>query len=104
MEERPILIKPNTTIAITVGTSSAAVLIPVGGGRQVLFCNRGSADVFYNFGASNVTVAIPTATAGGAVVPPGAMLTVTTPEGATHVATISGTASQTLYATAGDGA
>lgn len=104
MEDRPILIKPDTTIKVTAGVASAAAKLPVGGGRQVLLLNRGTDDIAYNFGpSSSITVALPTGTAGGAIVSPGAYLTVTTPEGATHIATISASASQTLYVTTGDG-
>jgi hypothetical protein len=103
MEERPILVRPNTTVSITVGVASAATKLPEGGGRNVLLINRGAVDIAYNFGSSAATVALPTATAGGAIVPPGACMTVTTPEGSTHIATISGTAAQTLYVTTGDG-
>lgn len=104
MEDRPILIRPNTTVAVTVALTTAAVKLPPGGGRNVMLANRGSADIFFNFGDSSITVAVPTATAGGSPVPPGAIITCTPPEGATHIATISGTASQTLYVTTGDGA
>lgn len=103
MEERSLLVKTDTTIAITVGTSSSTTKLPVGGGRQVMLCNRGTADIFFNLGGSNVTVAVPTGTAGGCPIPPGAIATFTTPEGATHIACISGTAAQTLYVTTGDG-
>lgn len=103
MEERPILVSANTTIAITVGVATATTKLPVGGGRQVMLLNRGSADIAFNLGGSAITVALPTGAAGGAIVSPGAYLVVTTPEGATHIATISGTAAQTLYVTCGDG-
>lgn len=104
MEDRPILIKADTTKIVTAGTSTAAVTLPTGGGRNVMLANRGSADIFFNFGPSTITVAIPSgATQGGACIPPGAVYTCTPPEGATHIATISGSASQTLYVTAGTG-
>lgn len=103
MDERPIQINANTTVAITVGVTTATTALPTGGGRQVQLTNRGTADIFVNFGGSGVTVAIPTGTAGGAPVTPGSILVYTPPEGATHIATISGTASQTLYVTTGSG-
>lgn len=105
MEERPLLVKANTTKVIAVSNSSAATVLPTGGGRNVCLCNRGSLDVFFNFGDSSITVAIPSGgTAGGAVVPPGAVLTFTSPEGATHIATIASAAGPTtLYVTCGDG-
>lgn len=104
-ELRPIQIPANSTIAITVGVATSNTKLPTlpFGGEQILLVNATSATIFFNFGNAATTVAIPTGTAGGAPVPPGIVMTVTRPEGATHIATISGTAAQTLYVSAGGG-
>lgn len=103
MEDRPILIKANTTVKVTVALTTASVKLPPGGGRNVMLLNRGTDDVAFNFGDSTITVALPTATAGGAIVGPGMCITCTPPEGATHIATISATAGGFFYVTTGDG-
>lgn len=104
----PLIPQDEGTLPVLVGTSSARIVCPVGVGRQIEFFNSGSAAVFVRFGGSTVAATTGTAsatapTAGSYVIGPGVVLMITKPEGATHMAHISGTAAQTLYYTPGTG-
>jgi hypothetical protein len=92
----------NPSSTITVGTSSAATALVGSAGTMrmvVELQNAGSAVVFVDFGPSTVATAVAT----GYPILPGQSKLVTINAGATHIATISGTASQTLYVTVGMG-
>lgn len=88
------------TITVTVGLASAAQALTGAptGRSDVRLYNAGTVPVFIKFGASDVTVT----TGNGVPIPAGAV-EVLNAGNATHVATISGTAAQTLYVTSGDG-
>lgn len=99
----PIQVPPANSITITAGTSSAATALPpsgVGSQRQVELQNAGSAVIFVEFCPSSTCTA---AVATGYPILVGQSKVVTIKSEATHIATISGTASQTLYVTAGIG-
>jgi len=93
----------NPSQTITVGTSSAATALNGSTNNMRLAVelqNAGSAVVFVEFGySSGVTATV----AASYPILPGQSKLVTIPAGTTHVATISGTASQTLYVTVGMG-
>jgi hypothetical protein len=93
----------NPTSTITVGVASAATALvgSTGNMRAVVeLQNAGSAVVFVDFGSSS---GITTAVASGYPILPGQSKLITIHAGATHIATISGTAAQTLYVTVGMG-
>jgi hypothetical protein len=96
------------TIPILVGVASARVALSAALGDQFELYNSGSAVVFIRWGTVAVAATTGTAsatapTAGSYPVAPGAILLVTRPPAATHLAHISGTAAQTLYVTPGNG-
>jgi hypothetical protein len=96
------------TIPILVGVASAVVSLSTALGDQFELYNSGTVPVFIRWGASNAAATTGTASAtaptkGSYPVAPGAILLVTRPPGATHLAHISGTAAQTLYVTPGNG-
>lgn len=104
----PIIPQDGGTLPITVGTSSARILLPVNVGPHLELENHGSVAVFIRFGGSSVaaTTGTPSATAptpGSYVIGAGVCKVITIPPGATHMAHISGTAGQTLYVTPGTG-
>lgn len=103
---------PGGTRPILVGTSSARVSMDNWDGRQIELYNSGTAVVFIRLGDSSVTATTGTAsattpTAGSYAIGPGAIVMISRakPEGGTytHIAHISGSAAQTLYATPGTG-
>ena len=87
------------SVTITAGTSSAATALTHPGRSRVVVYNNGDAVVFFEFGASNITAAVAT----GYPVGPGMKETLSIDPAATHVATISGSASQTVYVSVGAG-
>lgn len=104
----PFIPQAEGTLPVLVGTSSARIVLPANVGRHIEFFNSGSATVFVRFGDSSVAATSGTAsatapTAGSYPIGPGVVLMITRPEGATHMAHISGTAAQTLYLTSGTG-
>jgi hypothetical protein len=101
MSMRPLYLGlPSQTIS--VGIASAATLLNGAssqGPRQIELQNAGSVPVFVAFGSSGVTTSV----AAGYPVLAGQSKVVSIPPNASHIATISGTASQTLYITQGEG-
>lgn len=95
---------PGSSIAITVAATSAAVALPTKPGDQVLISSLAANAIAYiAFGASTLTVVIPTGTAANGVpILPGTQRVFTVPANATHIASI-GTLNNTLIVTAGDG-
>lgn len=95
---------PGLTKAITVASSSAALALPSLQGNQIVITSlAANAVAFVAFGASTLTVVIPTGTAAnGFPILPGTAQTFSLPANATHIATI-GTAGNTLYMSVGDG-
>jgi hypothetical protein len=92
----------NPTSTITVGVASAATALvgSTGNMRAVVeLQNAGSAVVFVDFGLSGMVTTVAT----GYPILPGQSKLITIGAGLTHVATISGTAAQTLYVTVGMG-
>src|SRR5882757_7694149 len=96
---------PGGSIAITVAATSAAVALPILRGDQIVISSlAANAVAFIAFGISTLTVVAPTGTQqNGFPILPGTAQTFTVPPAATHIATI-GTAANTLYMSAGDGA
>ncbi len=93
--------KPVTagSVTITAGTGSAATALPAGGRTRVVVYNAGDSVVFIEFGLSGATAAVAT----GYPVGPGMKETLSIDSSATHIATISGAASQTFYVSCGSG-
>ena len=92
------------TVAVAVTASSAASLLPVSQGDQIMVTSpAGNAIAFIAFGVSTTTVTIPTTTQNGCPILPGTVQTFTVPPTNTYVAVI-GSVSSTLYFTRGDGA
>lgn len=87
------------SVTITAGTSSADTALPRGGLSRVVVYNAGDAVVFIEFGAAGVTSAVAT----GYPVGPGMKETLSVDSASTHIATISGSASQTVYVSSGRG-
>src|ERR1700759_5654726 len=87
-------------VSATASTSDTPIVYS----KQYLMQNRGTADVFFAFGTSAVTVVIPTAgsPANGICLPHGTQ-TFTLPPGTSHVGFISSTGTQTVYLTPGEG-
>lgn len=105
----PFSPQPGATMPVLVGVASARVPVAMLGGLQMELENSGSAYVFIQFGDVTVTASTGTASAtaptnGSYQIGPGICKLVTVPVGTTHMAHISGTAAQTLYATPGNGA
>ena len=99
MDIHPFSPRAVGSVTITAGTSSAAVALPCpGSGRYVLY-NAGSVPVMIEFGAGSVAAVVAT----GYPLGPGMKETLSVPTTATHIATISGSASQTVYVSAGTG-
>lgn len=96
---------PGYTVTITLASTTAAVALPTPVGNQVMLSSlAANAVCFFNFGASDVTVVIPTGTKQkGTPILPGTAQMFSVPADATHIATI-GTVANTLYLTVGDGA
>lgn len=86
-------------MTITAGLASAAVALPATGGNRVVVYNAGTVPVMIEFGTSGVAAVLAT----GYPVGPGMKETLAVDATATHIATISGTASQTFYVSCGAG-
>lgn len=90
---------PGASSTLAVTTSSARVAITRKGSEQVLiYAPAANAAAFIVFGDDTVV-----ATTAGVAIPPGFNKVFTVPEGATHVAAITGASTATLYFTCGDG-
>lgn len=105
----PIIPKDEGTLPVTVGVTSARIVLPANAGPHLELENHGSVAVFIRLGGSSVdaTTGTPSATAptaGSYVIGPGVCKVITRHPDATHMAHISGTAAQTLYVTPGTGA
>lgn len=87
------------TVTITVTGSSAATALTHPGRSRAVVYNAGSADVFVEFGASDVAAAV----ASGYPIGPGMKETIAIDPANTHIAAISGTTGQTLYVSVGAG-
>lgn len=86
------------SIAATTSTSSAALSLP-GSSAQVLVSNAGSVTAFIAFGDSTIVAVATTSTP----VLAGTQQVFTRPYSSTHVATITGTGTATVYFTPGVG-
>lgn len=96
-------ITPAGTIAVAVTATSAATVLPVKTGSQIVVTSpSANAIAFVAFGASTTVVVVPTTEANGYPILPGTVQTLTVAPGATHVACI-GSVSSTLYFTRGEG-
>lgn len=96
------------TIPVLVGVASARISLSTALGDQFELYNSGTAVVYIRWGDSSVAATTGTAsatapTAGSYPIGAGAILLVTRPPSATHLAHISGTAAQTLFVTPGNG-
>ena len=91
---------PFGSVTITAGVASAATALPKGGSasRYVVY-NAGTVPVMVEFGSSGVAAVLATSYPIG----PGMKETLRAEGSPTHIATISGSASQTVYVTAGTG-
>lgn len=88
------------TVACTTTSGSTRVAL-VGSSKQVIVqsLSTSAAPAFIEFGSSTVSAA----TATGFPIQPGAILCLTVPQGATHVAGITATSTATVYVTTGEG-
>ncbi len=95
---------PSNSIVITVAATTATVALPTPVGNQIMVSSLAANAIAYvNFGASTVTVVIPTGTKQKAVpILPGTVQMFTVGDAITHIATI-GTAANSLIVTCGDG-
>ena len=97
----------SNNVLITVAATTATVALPVGSGDVLELTNDGSVAVFVSIGTSAITATIPLngGAAGSYPILAGQSKCVTMPRTnhPTHIATISGTASQPLYVSRGTG-
>ena len=91
----------NKTQTITVGTSSTNTALNFPDGDTYEFNNDGTATVFVEWSTSGSPVTTTVTTSYPIL--PGQCKVLKKPRDATHLANISGTASQTLYVTSGSG-
>lgn len=101
----PIAVVKTGSVTITAGVASAATALPLGGPAntgtlQVELQNNGTAVIFVEF-CNSATCAAAVAT--GYPILVGQSKVVSVNPDTTYVATISGTAAQTLYVTIGTG-
>jgi hypothetical protein len=87
--------------AATTASLTTALVLPLTVPRrmQVRVFNAGTGTAYIRFGVSGVTTTV----AAGVPVPPGTIEVYSVPEGTTHVATITGTGTASVFFTAGEG-
>lgn len=91
---------PSATVTLSGTTTTSNIILPVSAGsRQVLCQNAGAVPAFVEFGTSSVAATVAASTpilAGGSRL-------FTIGSAVTHVATITGSSTATVYVTAGRG-